>query len=252
MYAPLTFSEEEGVRYLHFGTEWVQGAMRLSQPFEIELDYARQMMAWMLFVHEPHHIVQLGLGAAALTKFCDRAYPEAQVTAVELNPAVIRAARTMFKLRADDERLEVLEADAFAFVDDEQRHDSIDALQVDLYDASARGPVLDSIEFYARCRACLRAPGVMTVNLFGDHPSFRHNIKTIGAAFEGRIVALPEVHEGNRVVLAFKGPPLEVRVAELYRRATEIERAFDIEARPWVSAVKVSLGLSGNNALLRI
>ncbi len=31
-FAPVTLSEQEGVRYLHFGTEWIQGAMRLRWP----------------------------------------------------------------------------------------------------------------------------------------------------------------------------------------------------------------------------
>ena len=69
-FAPVTFSEEGGVRFLHFGTEWVQGAMRLRKPDHIELEYAQQMMAWLLFIETPARIVQLGLGAAALTKFC--------------------------------------------------------------------------------------------------------------------------------------------------------------------------------------
>ena len=30
-FAPVTFSEEGGVRFLHFGTEWVQGAMRIDR-----------------------------------------------------------------------------------------------------------------------------------------------------------------------------------------------------------------------------
>lgn len=251
-YAPVTFSEEEGVRYLHFGTEWVQGAMRLSQPFAIELEYARQMMAWMLFIHEPRDLVQLGLGAGALTKFCHRHFTGARVTAVELNPDVIRAARAMFKLAADDARLQVLEGDAFDYVRKVERHHSIDALQVDLYDASARGPVLDSQEFYEHCYECLRAPGVLSVNLFGDHPSFRYNMKTLGAAFHGRIVALPEVHEGNRVALAFKGPPLEVSFTELYARAAEVERITGLVARPWVSALKGSLAQPARRAPLRI
>ena len=59
-YAPVTFSEEDGVRYLHFGTEWVQGAMRLKKPHHIELEYAQQMMAWLLFLATPARIVQLG------------------------------------------------------------------------------------------------------------------------------------------------------------------------------------------------
>ena len=76
-FAPVTFSEEGGVRFLHFGTEWVQGAMRLKKPNHIELEYAQQMMAWLLFIETPERIVQLGLGAAALTKFCHRV-PEAR------------------------------------------------------------------------------------------------------------------------------------------------------------------------------
>jgi len=37
-FAPVTLSELDGVRYLHFGTEWVQGAMRLRKPDWLELD----------------------------------------------------------------------------------------------------------------------------------------------------------------------------------------------------------------------
>ena len=38
------------IRYLHLGTEWVQGSMKLDAPFEIELEYVQRMMAWLLFV----------------------------------------------------------------------------------------------------------------------------------------------------------------------------------------------------------
>ena len=67
-FAPVTFSEEGGVRYLHFGTEWVQGAMRLRKPDHIEVDYALHLIARLLFIETPRRSVQLGLGAAALTK----------------------------------------------------------------------------------------------------------------------------------------------------------------------------------------
>jgi hypothetical protein len=49
-FAPVTFSEENGVRFLHFGTWWVQGAMRINKPDFIELEYAQQMMAGLLFL----------------------------------------------------------------------------------------------------------------------------------------------------------------------------------------------------------
>ncbi|MGN6666260.1 MAG: spermidine synthase [Trinickia sp.] len=237
-FAPVTFSEERGVRYLHFGTEWVQGAMRINKPDRIELEYAQQMMAWLLFLETPKRVVQLGLGAAALTKFAYRFLPRAHVEAVELNPAVVVAARTMFALPHDDARLTVHETDAWDFVNDRENHGTIGALQIDLYDATARGPVHDTVAFYRAVRACLTGAGVATINLFGDHPSFVRNMKHLNAAFDGRVIALPEVHEGNRIALAFSGPPIDVPYDALVGRAKFIEETLGLPARRWVKALR--------------
>ena len=71
-----TMSESDGVRYLHLDSIWIQGAMRISRPNQLELEYIQRMMAWMLWRPEDEvtdgHAVQLGLGAAAITKFCHR------------------------------------------------------------------------------------------------------------------------------------------------------------------------------------
>ncbi|AIO68257.1 spermidine synthase [Burkholderia oklahomensis] len=241
-FAPVTFSEERGVRYLHFGTEWVQGAMRLSKPYHIELEYAQQMMAWLLFLETPKRIVQLGLGTGALTKFAHRFLPRAHVEAVELNPAVIVAARSMFELPPDDARLTVHESDAWDFVNDPKNRGAIGALQIDLYDATARGPVLDSVAFYRAVRGCLADAGIATINLFGDHPSFVRNMKHLNAAFGQRVIALPEVHDGNRIALAFSGPALSASFAQLTERAKLIEADLRLPARSWVKGLKASLG----------
>ncbi|WP_288407940.1 spermidine synthase [uncultured Herbaspirillum sp.] len=238
-YAPVTLSELEGVRYLHFGTEWVQGAMRIRKPDWIELEYAQQMMAWMLFNRTPRHIVQLGLGTGALTKFSYRQFPQAQVTAVELNPAVITICHSMFKLPEPDERLMIIESDALDFIVHAASHGIIDALQVDLYDATARGPVLDTPEFYQACYDSLAPGGVMTVNLFGDHPSYAKNLRAMEYAFD-TVVSLPEVHDGNVVALAFKGQ-IEFDIPELYARAALIEAQTKLPAKSWVNGIKAGL-----------
>jgi spermidine synthase len=235
-YAPVTISEGDGVRFLHFGTEWVQGAMRIRKPDWLELEYAQQMMAWMLFIEQPRHIVQLGLGTGALTKFCYRNFPGVHVTAIELNPAVIAICETMFKLPPNDERLSVIEMDALDYVMDADRIETIDALQADLYDATARGPVLDTPEFYAACAACLKPHGIMTVNLFGDHPSYAKNIKAMRYAFD-EVLCLPEVHEGNVVALAFKkARTLDFR--SLYEKAAHIAAVTKLPAKMWVNGLK--------------
>lgn len=241
-FAPVTLSELDGVRYLHFGTEWVQGAMRIRKPDWIELEYAQQMMAWMLFIRFPSKIVQLGLGTGALTKFSYRHFPKARVTAVELNPSVITICESMFKLPANDDRLQVIESDAYDYVMDRGHHGSIDALQVDLYDATARGPVLDSPAFYRACRDCLADHGVMTVNLFGEHPSYAKNLKAMQQTFEA-VLCLPTVHDGNVVALAFKQAPM-LDFDELYARAAIIASESKLPARSWVDGLKSRLTLN--------
>ena len=100
----VNFSDHGDVRYLHLGTEWVQGSMLLDEPFDIELEYVQRMMVWLLFAtprRSRRHAMQLGLGAGALTKFCYRKL-RMKTTAIELNPQVVAACRLWFKLPQDD------------------------------------------------------------------------------------------------------------------------------------------------------
>ena len=210
--------------------------MRIARPFDLELEYQRLMMAVGLFLPEPQRIVQLGLGAAALTKFCWREVSSARVVAVELSVDVIEAARAWFCLPPEDARLAVVNADARKFISEPRQRGRADWLQVDLYDAAARGPVYDDAAFYRACRKSLRAPGVASFNLFGS--KFDPSFAAIASAFDDRLVVLPEVDAGNRVVLAVVGPPLDVAFSALDKRARELEARWKLKARGWVAGLR--------------
>jgi spermidine synthase len=233
---PATITEFEGVRSLHLGTSWVQGAMRLARPDAIELEYVQMMMMWMLFMERPRRIAQLGLGSAALTRFCYQRFPDARVTAAELNPNVIAICHAYFGLPPNDARLDVREMDALDFVMDPANHGQLDVLQVDLYDEEARGPVLDTPEFYQACADCLGPGGVMTANVFGDFINYDKNLQAMERAFDA-VVWLPEVHDANIVVIAFKQAP-QIDFALLYERAGEIRRRYNLPAKNWVNGLK--------------
>jgi spermidine synthase len=235
-------SEEDGVRYLHFGTEWIQGGMRIARPWRLELEYQKQMMTLALLLPEPQCVLQLGLGAAALTKFCYRHLPAAHVTAVELSGEVINAAREWFCLPEDDDRLTVVHQEAREYLGSLRAAGRADWLQVDLYDASARGPVHDDVDFYRLCRRALRRPGVACFNLFGSRfePSFR----TICDAFDDRVLAGPEVDEGNRIVFAVAGPRIDVSMAALIGRAAALEAAWRLPFSRWLAQIALDNGVT--------
>jgi spermidine synthase len=245
-----TVSESDGVRYLHLGTPWVQGAMRIAEPGRLELEYVQRMMAWMLL--RPRdllgrgHAVQLGLGAGSITRCCLRTL-RLRTTAVELNPSVIAACRAWFRLPADSARLQVLQMDAAAYAADPARRASVDALCVDLYDHEAASPVLDSAGFYLDCRALLADEGVMAVNLFGHRSSFERSAGRIAAAFgAARVWSLRPTKEGNTIVLALKSDTLPDR-AELVARAENIETRFALPAGKWLRMLRPFSG-SANEA----
>ncbi|MDC8760814.1 spermidine synthase [Janthinobacterium fluminis] len=233
---PATVTEHRGIRYLHLGTPWVQGAMRVAKPDAIELEYVQMMMMWMLFTAQPRHIVQLGLGSAALTKFCYQRCPEARVTAIELNPNVIAICGAQFALPPNDTRLDVREMNALDFVLDSANHAGVDVLQVDLYDEAARGPVLDTPEFYQACHDCLTADGIMVTNVFGDFAAYDKNLQAMELVFDA-VVWVPELNDENIVVLAFKKSPL-LDFSVLYERAGAIKTRLNLPAKSWVTGLK--------------
>lgn len=238
----VTISEQDGVRYLHLDSPWVQGAMLIREPRAIVLEYVQRMMAWMLWRPSAElatgHAVQLGLGAGTVTRFCHGVLRMPRVTAVEINPAVIAACRHGFRLPANDARLSVIEADAGEWVTRPEHRASIDVLCVDLYDREAAAPVLDSAQFYADCRALLRERGVMSVNLFGRASSFAASAARIGTAFgRGQAWSLRPTKEGNTVVIAARGVQVPNR-EELQARAATIERLCGLPARKWLRMVR--------------
>ncbi len=234
-------SEFEGVRFLHLDSIWVQGAMRMRKPDQIELEYVQRMTAWMLWRDAADlgqgHAVQLGLGAAALTRFC-HGQLGMRTTAVEINPSVIAACRQWFRLPHDDARVSVVNEDAATWVADPAHQQTADVLNVDLYDHEAASPVLDDEAFYAACHGVLAPGGLMTVNLFGRDASFARSALRIARVFGStQVWSLAPTKEGNTIVVAARGVPVPHR-DELERRAANIESRFKLPAPKWLRLVR--------------
>ena len=237
----VSVSDDGEVRHLHLGTPWIQGSMRVDQPFDIELEYVQRMMAWLLFADPAQvskgHAMQLGLGAGAITKFC-RKKLRMCATAIELNPQVLAVCRQWFKLPPDGPKLRVVIADAAQEIRNPMWLGTVDALAVDLYDHEAAAPVLDSAAFYADCRALLSDTGCMTVNLFGRASSFDRSLQSMAQAFgEDALWAFKPTREGNTVVLA-QCTASRPKRAELVARAEAVQDRWGLPASKWLRVFK--------------
>lgn len=238
---PVDISEEDGVRYLHFGSDWVQGAMRIARPWSLELAYTREMMAGLLLrpaAHWPKTALLVGLGAGSLAKFIYRNLPGCRTTAVEINPQVEFVASQYFRLPNDPQRLDVVIGCGADYM--LGGTSSFDYILVDGFDPQARTGPLDTLPFYQACRARLAPDGILAVNLLGRDKTFPASVERLKQAFDGRLAVFPSCDSGNTIVFATGGNPVDVSLDEMRARATQLKKETRLDLLPTLTRLQLS------------
>jgi spermidine synthase len=238
---PIDISEEAGVRFLHFGSLWIQGAMRIARPWHLELDYTREMMASLLMRDDsrfPRKVLLIGLGAASLTKFLYRNYPLAKLTVVEIEPRVVAAARQFFKLPDDPMRLNIVIADGAHYLAENDK--TYDLILVDGFDANARPGELDTLPFYQMCRSRLSDNGILAVNLLGRSRGYSASLGKLRDAFDTRALAFPSCESGNVIALAATGASIRIGLEDLKDQAEVLKEETGLNLLPTLTRIEQS------------
>ncbi len=248
---PIEISEQAGVRSLHFGSDWVQGAMRIRRPFSLELAYTREMMACLLLRPDagwPRRALLIGLGAGSLAKFIHRHLPHTKTTVVEIDPRIAPMAQQHFRLPVDPQRMKIVIADGADYVEGARGH--FDLILVDGFGPDARPRCLDSAEFYGAARALLSPTGLFVCNLLGRSRGFAASSRRIDQAFDGRSTVFPSCDSGNAIAFAVAGEPIDVSLEEMRLHAMEVKRNTGLDLRSTVSRLQMAQPLPGGRLLL--
>ena len=165
--APFVFSAN-GSKSLYFTLDQLQSRMCSEQPTQLDVDYTRTMMGFLMFDSHPVNIAMIGLGGGSLLKFCYRHLPATRLTVIEINPHVI-ALRQEFEVPEDEERVSLVCADGADFVralpsDPSSRYD---VLLVDGFDSQGQAASLCTQRFYDDCFQALSPEGIMVANQIG-------------------------------------------------------------------------------------
>jgi len=229
-------SEQDGVRSLHLGDDTIHSAMRINAPNDLELAYTRSMMAFLLFMPEPQHILMIGLGGGSLLKFIHRYMPQVHSTVVEINQQVATVAQTHFLVPPQDERYRLEIADGSEYV---PAHPACaDVLMLDGYDANCHVEALSNQVFYDSCAEALTDNGILVVNLWGSHEQFDVYLRRIETSFNGLVLCLPCERRGNIIVFGFKKSPAMPRWSDLRERAKKLEGLYGLEFLKFVEGFK--------------
>jgi len=229
----LQVSESKGVRYLHFGSPWVQGAMRIARPYALELEYTRELMMPLLLRgdgHWPRSVLQIGLGAASIARFLHRHFPASRQTIVELSSDVVQAARHFFKL---PQEVPVLLADGADYVASTGAR--FDLVIVDGFDDRGRAGRLDTVPFYFDAARRLTRQGCLAVNMLTRSRGAAPTLARMEEAFPGRVLELPPSEAGNVVAIAAAGPRIDLSLEELREAADALKASSGLDLRPTIA-----------------
>ncbi len=218
--------EDEGVRCLRFNNGVVQSAMRVDAPFELDLSYTRAMMGFMLFNAEPRDILIVGLGGGSLPKYCYREFPDARITALEINPDVI-ALRDAFLIPPDGERFRIVPADGGEYLAGSDVH--ADVIMLDAYDAAGLPDGLCSQAFYSDCWKALGDRGVLVVNLWGGEPRRAVYVDRLRAVFDGRVWWTRPRDSNGLIVFAVKDERYYPQWSRLMTTAQALDARYRLD-----------------------
>jgi spermidine synthase len=225
----LEVTEERGMRVLHLGSRAIQSAMRMSRPWDLELAYTRAMMGFLMFNPMPQEVLMIGLGGGSLAKFIRKQRPQTRITAVEIDPRVIAAARTHFELPPDDDTLSVVEADGALYV--RQHPGCADVILLDGFDAGNQVEALATQTFYAACRRALRPGGVLVVNLWGHDSAFAEYFARLTRAFDGEVGWISVQNKTNIIVFGFTEPGAAARLDAARPKLEDLSKRWGLDLR---------------------
>lgn len=186
---------------MFFSAHDVQSRMHLLRPDELQFEYTRIMMGFLLHNPEPRRIAMIGLGGGSLAKYCHRYLPQSDITVIEINPHVI-AQRENFAVPCDDPRFRVVLADAAEFVRvSDQRFDVVLA---DGFDIDGLPEALSSPQFYEDCYNILNPSGMFVANLHGCNQLFEVYADRIQTGFRGSLLLVNDPGATNRLAFSVK------------------------------------------------
>ncbi|MGE5094134.1 MAG: methyltransferase domain-containing protein [Betaproteobacteria bacterium] len=234
--------EERGVRYLHFGSEYVQGAMRIARPFALELEYTRDLMLPLLLRGDawPASVLQVGLGSGSVTKFLHRHRPDARITVVELVAEVVAAARQFFRLPEESGHLRIEIADAHDWLVGRRR--TFDFIVLDAFDDRGNAGMLDTVPFYLNCLEHLSRSGMVSVNLLTRRRGVAASVERLRAAFGERVLLLPPSEAGNTVAIAAAGASVEATMPQLRDSARRLKAETGLDLSSALSRLATAQG----------
>jgi spermidine synthase len=237
LYRNIFVTEDDTLRCLTFrrGSAGArQTCIKKDDPAFLVFPYTRMMMGALYLKPQPRSILVVGLGGGTLPMTLRNMFPDAVIDAVEIDAAVVKAARQFFGFK-EDPALKVMVEDGRVFVKKAIKAGSrYDLIMLDAFEDDYIPEHLLTREFLLEVKSILAPDGVLAANTFSGTGLYDHESATYAEAFG----PFYNLKQSNRVIWAQLGQltPMDT----LRENAQHFEDAFKargIESRHLLAAL---------------
>jgi spermidine synthase len=202
------------------GWDYTESVTNLADADDLPVHYTRMMTIGLLYPEQTKRILMIGLGGGSISTYLGRAMPDVTIDTVEIDPAVIKAAKTFFGIR-ETARVRYLDSDGRVYLN--RNKNLYDLILVDAFHGGYVPFHLLTKEFYTLIKERLTPTGTAAFNVHDGTKLYVSTFKTLAAVF-------PSVHHypsGEDEVIAVATASPAPNDETLTRRAAALQAQYN-------------------------
>ena len=214
----------------------LQSVVNLDKPHHLELRNLEYLMSVLLFVAAPQRILMLGTAAGSLLHFLRYHYPQADITAVDIDNELIERLLELDILPPADDRLTYICDDAQQFI--KRSGQSFDLLLVDVFNGAQSPPWLLETASIQQLHDLVSNHGALAFNLLvdSDH-DFRLFTRAVRQQFQQQTLCLPVGGLENRIVFGVRSRSVARDMTSNMQTALDLSEQLEIDFMPILSVI---------------
>jgi spermidine synthase len=206
--------------------EFLQSEYDARDPTALVVEYTRHASIAAIYPPKLTSILEIGLGGGRTAMYHKHFFTDARITAVEIDPNVVKLAKRHFGV-VEDARLRLVVGDGRRFA--AETKDTFDVIFVDAYRGTWVPETLTTVQFFELLKARLNPGGVVAQNIEPTTLFYDGLIATLRTVF-GNVDAyrnpFDRAEVSNTVVVAHSGKPKTQ--AELAARAAALQKRYKL------------------------
>jgi spermidine synthase len=214
----------------------LQSVINLEKPHHLELRNLEHLMSVLLFVAPPQRILMLGTAAGSLLHFLRYHYPQADISAVDIDKQLIEKLLDLDILPPADDRLTYICDDAQQIIKHSEQN--FDLVLVDVFKGVQSPPWLLEKSSIQQLHGLVNDNGALAFNLLveSDH-DFRLFNLAVRQQFQQQTLCLPVSGLENRIVFGVRGKSTATDMTSNIQVALELSAQLGIDFVPILSVI---------------